>query len=136
MCILEKLNFKISRGSMPPGPPIETVPSALDHIIAGPTLNYFRWACYYQWVIVSIILRILITQKHFSFFTRKRCTFRIIQKHKVHSSLKCTPPPPHPPAERAAYAPGNALKLVKFCIINYAKPVFSFFFRISPFRKI
>ena len=73
MCILEKLNFKISRGSMPPGPSIETVPSALDHIIAGPTLNYFRWACYYQWVIVSIILRILITQKHFSFFTRKRC---------------------------------------------------------------
>ena len=45
MCILEKLNFKISRGSVSLDPPTELVPSALDPILAGPTLNCFRRAC-------------------------------------------------------------------------------------------
>ena len=72
MCILEKLNFKISRGSMPPDPPTVLVPSALDTIFAGLTLNCFRRACYYQWVIHSIILRILPTRKNVSLVSRKR----------------------------------------------------------------
>ena len=79
MCILEKLNFKISRGSMPPDPPSLLEPSALNTIFAGLTLNYFRWACYDQWVILGIILCILPTQKDVSFLSRKGCTFRIIQ---------------------------------------------------------
>ena len=35
MCIVEKLNFKISRGSMPSDPPSELAPSALDPFSAG-----------------------------------------------------------------------------------------------------
>ena len=43
MCILEKLNFKISQGSISPDPSRVPAPSALDHILArGPTLNCFR----------------------------------------------------------------------------------------------
>ena len=42
MCILEKLNFKILRGSMPPDPPSVLAPLALHPIFAGLTLNYFR----------------------------------------------------------------------------------------------
>ena len=34
MCILEKLNFKISRGSMPPDPPSVLVPPAPDPLSA------------------------------------------------------------------------------------------------------
>ena len=67
MCILEKLNFKISRGSMPQDPP-----SVLDPIFAGLTLNCFRRACYYQWVILGIILRILITQKDEFLFSAEK----------------------------------------------------------------
>ena len=67
MYILEKLNFKISWGSMPPDPPTVLAPSALDTIFAR--LNR---ACYYQWVILSIILRILPTQKDVSFLIRKK----------------------------------------------------------------
>ena len=67
MYILEKLNFKISRGSMPPDPPSVLAPLALDPIFAGLTLNCFHLACNYQPVILSIILRILITQKDASF---------------------------------------------------------------------
>ena len=48
MCTLEKLNFKISRGSMPPDPPSVLAPSALDSIFAGLTLNCFLRACYFQ----------------------------------------------------------------------------------------
>ena len=60
MCTLEKLNFKISRGSMPPDPPPSLLAaSALDTILAGLTLNCFRRACYFQSVKLSIILRIL-----------------------------------------------------------------------------
>ena len=43
--ILENLNFKISRGSMPPDPPSVPAPLALDSILTGPTLNCFRRAC-------------------------------------------------------------------------------------------
>ena len=43
--MLEKLNFKISRGNMPPDPPSVLAPLALDSILAGPTLNCFRRAC-------------------------------------------------------------------------------------------
>ena len=67
MCILKQLNFKISRGSMSPDPPSVLAPSALDHISAGLTLNCFCRACNYQWIILNITLRILITQKHVSF---------------------------------------------------------------------
>ena len=73
MCILEKLNFKFSRGSMPPDPPVY---SRLRRSILffGITLNCFRRACYYQWV-----LRMLRTQKDVSFLSRKGCTFSIVQ---------------------------------------------------------
>ena len=59
MCILEKLNFKISRGSMLSDRPSVLAPLALNPIFAGLTLNCFCQACCYQWVILSIILRIL-----------------------------------------------------------------------------
>ena len=39
MCILEKLNSKISRGSMPPDPPSVIAPSALVPSFAGPTMG-------------------------------------------------------------------------------------------------
>ena len=81
ICTLEKLNFKISRGSMPPDPPSVLAPSVLDIIFAGLTLNCFRRACYFQSVILSILLRILRTQKDVSFLSRKGCTFRIIQRY-------------------------------------------------------
>ena len=58
------------------GPPKCT----LDPIFAVIILNCFRRACYYQWILVSIMLRILNTQKHFSCFSRKGCTFRILQR--------------------------------------------------------
>ena len=70
--------FKNFPGSMPPEPPSVLVPSALHIIFAGITLNCFHRACYFQWVILSIILRILRTQKDASFLSRKGCTFRII----------------------------------------------------------
>ena len=81
MCILEKLNFKISRGSMHPDPPSVLAPLALNTTFARLTMNCFRRACYYQWVILSIILRILRTQKDVPFLSRKRDTFRIIQRY-------------------------------------------------------
>ena len=60
MCTLEKLNFKISR-----------TPLAYDSIFAGLTLNCFRRACYFQSVILTVILRILRTQKDVSSLSRK-----------------------------------------------------------------
>ena len=46
MCVLEKLNFKISRGTMPPDPPISVLaPPVLDPLSAGSTLNCFHWSC-------------------------------------------------------------------------------------------
>ena len=70
MCILEKLNFKIFRGGMSPDPPSVLAPLALDPIFAGLTLNCFRRACCYQWVILSIILRqYLKYTKRYLFFS-------------------------------------------------------------------
>ena len=80
MCILEKINFKISRGSMPPDPSA-LASLVLDAIFAGLTLNCFRRACYYHRVILNMISRILRTQKDVSFLSRKGCTFRIIQRN-------------------------------------------------------
>ena len=45
MCVLEKLNFKISRGSMPPDPPSVLAPPVLDSLSAASTLNCFHRAC-------------------------------------------------------------------------------------------
>ena len=77
-----------------PDPPSVLPPSPLDPIFARLTLNCFGRVCYCQWIILSITLRILVTQKKmFLFFSRKGCTFRI-------TSLKCTPPPPPPPPKK------------------------------------
>ena len=47
MWILEELNVKISRGSMPPDPSSVPAPLALDPILVGSTLYCFRraWNC-------------------------------------------------------------------------------------------
>ena len=45
MCVLEKLNFKISRGSMPPDPPSVFAPPVLDPLSAGSTLDCFHRSC-------------------------------------------------------------------------------------------
>ena len=45
MCVLEKLNFKISRGSMPLDPPSVLAPSVLDPLSAASTLNCFHRSC-------------------------------------------------------------------------------------------
>ena len=45
MCVLEKLNFKISRGGMPPDPPSVLAPLLLDPLLAGSTLNCFHRSC-------------------------------------------------------------------------------------------
>ena len=78
ICTLEMLNCKISRGTMPPDPPSLLAPSALDAIWAGLTLNCFRQAGYVQSVKLTMILRILRTQKDVSFLSRKGCTSRIV----------------------------------------------------------
>ena len=82
MCILEKLNFKFSRGGMPPDPPSVLAPLMLDTVFAGLTLICFRVACYYQGVILSIILRISRTKKDVSFLSRKGCAFPFVQRYK------------------------------------------------------
>ena len=45
MCVLEKLNFKIFRGSMPPDSPSVLAPPVLDPLSAGSTLNCFHRSC-------------------------------------------------------------------------------------------
>ena len=45
MCVLEKLNFKISRGSVPPDPPSVLAPPVIDPLSAGSTLNCFHRSC-------------------------------------------------------------------------------------------
>ena len=45
MCVLEELNFKISRGSMPSGPPSVLAPPTLDPLSAGSILNCFQRSC-------------------------------------------------------------------------------------------
>ena len=42
MCVLEKLDFKISRGGMPPDPPSVLMPPVLGPLSAGSTLNCFH----------------------------------------------------------------------------------------------
>ena len=88
--------LKISQGSMPPHPFSVLAPSALATIFAGLILNCFRRACYYQWVILSIIL----CKRWFFFRSRKGCTFRIIQRSLFEGllpwgplKLKVHPPP-------------------------------------------
>ena len=79
---LREAEFQNFPGEHVPGSPYSVLaPSALDPISAGLTLKCFRWSCYYQWAIVSKILRILITQNHLFFFTSKGCTFCIIQRY-------------------------------------------------------
>ena len=109
MCTLEKLNFKISRGSMPPDPPTLLAPLALDTIWAGLTLNCFRQASYFQSVTLTMILRILRTQKDVSFLSRKGCTSRIVQRYIFYGLLTRGPLKlkVHFPAEKAAYAPAG-----------------------------
>ena len=72
--------FQNFPGEHAPGPPTVLAPSVLDTIFAGITLNCLRWARYYQWVLLSIILDILRTQKDV-LLSRKGCTFRIIQRY-------------------------------------------------------
>ena len=63
--------FQNFPGGHAPDPPTVLAPPALDTIFARITLNCFRRACYYQWIILSIILRILRTQKDVSFSIEK-----------------------------------------------------------------
>ena len=55
--------------------------SPLDTIWAGLTLNCFRQAGYFQSVTLTMILRILRTQKVVSFLSRKGCISRIVQRY-------------------------------------------------------
>ena len=110
MCTLEKLNFKISWGSIPPDPPSTLALSALDIIFAGLTLKCFRRACYFQSIILSIILRIFVHKKMFLFSVAKGAPsvlYRDIYfkdcRHEVRSSLKCTPPPRQKGCVRACH---------------------------------
>ena len=133
MCILEKINFQISRGSIPADSRFILPPKGLHTILAGQTLNCFRRACYYQCVKLGIILRILRRQKDASFLSGKGCTFRIIQIyilyfkdcwHEVRSSLKCTPR--RKSCVRACLSYGRALQLLSDIKI-IACGVFAFF---------
>ena len=69
MWILEKLDFEISRESMPPDPPSLLAPSALNTIWAGLTLNCFRRAGYFQSVILTMTLRISYVHKKMFLFS-------------------------------------------------------------------
>ena len=83
MWTLEKLNFKISRGSMPSYPPSLLAPLALDTIWAGITLNCFGRAGDFQSVIITMIFGNLRTQKDVSLLSRKGCTSCIVQRYIV-----------------------------------------------------
>ena len=72
--------FQNFPGKHAPVSPSVLAPSALHTSFARLTLKCFRRACYFQSVILRIILRILRTQKDVSFLSRKGCTFRIIQR--------------------------------------------------------
>ena len=88
MCILEKLNFKTSRRSMPPDLPSVFAPSALDPIFARLTMGNSQYNITY-----------FNHTKNFSFFTRKGCTFRIIQRYLLRTadirSAQAQSAPPH-----------------------------------------
>ena len=126
MCTLEKLNFKISRGSMPPDPPSILASSALDTIWAGITLNCFRRAGYFQSALLTMILRILRIQNDVSFLSRKGWTSRIVQRyiyfkdcrHEVRSSLKCTP------HRKSCVRACNAYDLFLFCYHDRVRPLY------------
>ena len=45
MCVLEKLNFKISRGGVPPDSPSVLAPPVFDPLLAGSILNCFHRPC-------------------------------------------------------------------------------------------
>ena len=74
--------FQVFPGRHAPGPPSVLAPLMLDTVFAGLTLICFRVACYYQGVILSIILRISRTKKDVSFLSRKGCAFPIVQRYK------------------------------------------------------
>ena len=92
--------FQNFLGQHAPDPPSALAPLALDLIFAGLTLNCFRRACYYQWVILSIILRVLnYTKRCFFLSVRKGCTFpRLLTWGPL--KLKLHTPPPHPPPKK------------------------------------
>ena len=101
--------FQNFLGEHAPGPPSILALSALDIIFARLTLKCFRRACYFQSIILSIILRIFVHKKMFLFSVEKGAPSVLYSyiyfkdcRHEVRSSLKCTPPP----AKKAAYAPG------------------------------
>ena len=54
---------------------------SLDTIWARLTLNCFRRDGYFQSVILTMILRVLRTQKEVSFLIKKGCTSRIVQRY-------------------------------------------------------
>ena len=62
--------FQSFPGQYAPRPPSVLTPSMLDTSFAGLTLNCFRRACYYQWLILSILLCVLHT-KMFLFSVEK-----------------------------------------------------------------
>ena len=88
MCILEKLNFKTSWRSIPPDLPSVFAPSALDPIFARLTMGNSQYNITY-----------FNHTKNFSFFTRKGCTFRIIQRYLLRTadirSAQAQSAPPH-----------------------------------------
>ena len=86
MCILEKLNFKISGGSMPPDPPSVLAPSALVPSFAGPTMGNSHYNITY----------LNQTKIFFSFFHYKRVHLpyykqnlnaRLLQQHHFWADL-------------------------------------------------
>ena len=74
-------NVHFREAKFPPDPPSLLAPSALHTIWAGLTLNCFRQAGHFQSVTLTMILRILRTQKDVSFLSRKGCTSRIVQRY-------------------------------------------------------
>ena len=73
---------------------------SLDIVFAGLTLKYFRRACYFQSLILSIILRIFVDKKMFLFSVEKGAPSILYRDiyfkdclHEVRSSLKCSPRP-------------------------------------------
>ena len=84
-----KVHFRKAKFQNFPGEHAPRTPPPLEHTRTFGAQSYFCLTnsevlpqdCYYQWVIVSIILRILINyKKTFLLFTRKRYTFRILYR--------------------------------------------------------
>ena len=95
MCILEKLNFKISRGTdpaPPPPPPSVLAPSALVPIFAGPTMGNSQYNITY-----------LNQTKTFSFFSLEKSApsvlyidIYILRAADIRSAQARSAPPPLP----------------------------------------